>query len=201
VIATGPEHAFLLAPVPPMSAIRLQIATADSAGRVTASVLVATTAAPMAHLVLNEVMANPLGPEPQQEWVEIVNDGLVAADLSGYLLGDLAGETALPAGVLPPGAYALVVNEAFVEDDEIDPEPAPGTLLLRVEKLGTNGLNNAGEPIKLRDPDGVVISKLPALPKPKAGWSLARLTPKSPDGLASSFRLVETPSPGTQNGP
>src|SRR5690606_16286033 len=38
--------------------------------------------------VLNEVLANPNGPEPQQEWVEIVNTGNRAGTLSGYRLKD-----------------------------------------------------------------------------------------------------------------
>jgi hypothetical protein len=200
VLATAPGDPFVLAPLPPETAVRLAVATADAAGRATWTVARATTGAPAPHVVLNEIMANPLGPEPSQEWIEIVNDGMVAAELAGYVLVDLGGETALPEGLLPPGGYALVVNEAFVEDDGIDPPPLPGTLLLRVPELGNDGLTNAGEPIRLRDADGAEVSRFPAVPKPsKAGLTVIRTAPKAPDGLASSFRVADVPTPGASN--
>jgi hypothetical protein len=158
----------------------------------------ATTLGPMPHVILNEAQANPLGPEPAQEWVELVNDGSVAANLGGYVLADIGGTTTLPDALLPPGGYALIVNETFVEDDELDPPPAPGTLLLRVAKLGLNGLSNSGEPLKLIDTEGQVVSRFPATPKPKAGRSVSRVKPDAPDGIAASFADSE-PTPGILN--
>jgi hypothetical protein len=153
----------------------------------------------MPHVVINEVLANPIGPEPAQEWVEIVNDGQAPADLGGYALRDVGGETPLPPAVLPPGAYALIVNQSFSEDDEYDPPPAPDAAILRVAKLGKGGLANAGEPLSLRDGQGAVISRFPAGLKAKAGMSVARRSPQAPDGLASSFAAA-TPTPGRANG-
>jgi len=92
------------------------------------------------------------------------------------------------------------VNEAFVEDDDYDPSPAPAALILRVARLGQDGLSNAGEPLKLKDEHGAVISRFPAGPRPKAGMSLARRTPAAPDGLASGFMVAE-PTPGRANEP
>jgi hypothetical protein len=71
--------------------------------------------------------------------------------------------------------------------------------LVRVEKLGKNGLSNSGEPLKLSRHDGTVISRFPALPKPKAGASVARVTPEAPDGEESSFVLSTAPTPGASN--
>ena len=200
VFLTGPGDEFVLAPLPPLTAISLDVAAVDTAGAIRSTTFAATTKAAMPHLILNEVLANPLGPEPDQEWVEIVNDGTVTADLGGYILRDLGGEVALPEGALPPGGFALIVNEGFVEDDEIDAPPAAGTLLLRVPKLGKDGLSNAGEPLKLEDALGTVVSRFPAIPKPKPGRSVLRVTPRSPDGVASSFAVAaELPTPGTPN--
>ena len=61
------------------------------------------TQAPMPHLVINEVLANPIGPEPHQEWVELYNDGAVAAELADFALCDIGGEAWLPEAVLEPG--------------------------------------------------------------------------------------------------
>jgi len=65
-------------------------------------------APPRAHLVLNEVMANPGWPEPAQEWVELYNDGagdVVARGLRARKM--LGGRVALPDAMLAPGAFAL----------------------------------------------------------------------------------------------
>ncbi|MBK9266298.1 MAG: lamin tail domain-containing protein [Polyangiaceae bacterium] len=152
----------------------------------------------MAHVVLNEVMANPIGPEPHQEWVELYNDGQADAALSGYRILDIGGETVLPEALLPPGQFAVVVNEKFVADDEIDVAPDPSAILVRVPSLGRSGLSNSGELLRLVHPEGHTISRFPALPKPKAGQSVSRRTPSAPDGVSSSF-LISEPTPGLPN--
>lgn len=129
------------------------------------------TVAPRAHVDLAEVLADPNGPEPAQEWVELHNDGLAATDLADWVLADTAGEVPLPSFVLAPGARVLLVSEGFV-DVSLDVE---GVLVL--PSLGGNGLSNAGEALTLRDAAGVEVSTFPASPKPKAGLttSLVRL--------------------------
>ncbi|WP_437281023.1 lamin tail domain-containing protein [Sorangium sp. So ce375] len=198
VLAMPSGEPFVLAPLPPLSPVELAIATIDNAGIVERRTFSAMTLAPMPHVIINEVMANPLGPEPGQEWVELYNDGDVPADLTGVVLADVGGETELPSIPLMPGAYALVVNEDYVVDDELDPPPPPETLLLRVPKLGSHGLSNSGEPLKLKDRGGVVLSRSPAAPEPKPGMSLARVAPHAPDGSAGSF-ASNWPTPGRVN--
>jgi hypothetical protein len=179
----------------PSSPFALTLLALDEAGNPYTSTFTAATKPPLPHVVITEVLANPLGVEPDQEWIELFNDGLAPADLSSYSILDIGGDTPLPPAVLPPGVFALVVNESFVEDDDLGPPPAPGTLLLSVPKLGKSGLKNDGEPLKLRAPDGAIVSRFPATPKPKAGASLTRITPASPDGEPTSF-TVATPTPG-----
>ena len=104
----------------------------------------------------------------------------------------------LPPVTLAPGAFALVVNATFSEQDGADPCPAPGTLILRVPHLGKNGLSNSGEPLALRDAGGALVSRFPAAPKPKTGLSVARRSPAVPDGAKDGFALA-TPSPGRTN--
>ncbi|XXX80012.1 lamin tail domain-containing protein [Sorangium sp. So ce134] len=198
VLAVPPGEPFVLAPLPPLTPVELALATVDNAGRVERRTFSAMTRAPMPHVIINEVLANPLGPEPGQEWIELYNDGEVPAELTGYVLADVGGETELPSISLDPGAYALVVNEGFVADDELDPPAPPETLLLRVPRLGSHGLSNSGEPLKLMDGGGVVLSRSPATPEPKAGMSLARVGPRAPDGSAGSF-VTSWPTPGRVN--
>ncbi|WP_437592196.1 lamin tail domain-containing protein [Sorangium sp. So ce1000] len=198
VLAVPPGGLFVLAPLPPLSPVELAIATIDNAGIVERRTFSAMTLAPMSHVIINEVLANPLGPEPGQEWVELYNGGEAPADLTGYVIVDVGGETELPSISLMPGAYALVVNEDYVSEDELDPPPPPEALLLRVPNLGSHGLSNSGEPLQLKDRGGAVLSRSPATPAPKPGMSVARVTPNAPDGSAGSFATT-WPTPGRVN--
>ena len=189
---------FIIKGFSPNADISLGIVTVDSFGRTQRGSFTATTKPLSAHLVLNEVLANPIGPEPHQEWVEIYNDGQMDTTLAGYHILDIGGDTVLPDVVLPAGQFALVVNETFVEDDEVDVGPLPEAILVRVPVLGKSGLSNSGELLRLVDPEGHTISRFPALPKPKAGKSVSRRTPDAPDGVSSSFAITK-PTPGLRN--
>lgn len=202
VIASHPSEPFVLRPLPTGSWVELSVIVADVAGQVSLAELGAHTLPAMAHLVLNEVLANPVGVEPTQEWVELYNDGAVTAALGEYALEDVGGHTPLPMAALPPGRFALLVNEDYDETDDLDPLPAQDTLLLRIPELGHNGLNNQGEPLKLLDGAGRTVSRFPAEPKPKSGVSVIRVHPGAPDGAASSFaRAPAEPTPGSPNRP
>lgn len=200
VLVTAEEESFTLKGFAPASTATLNVAAIDDRGEIQRSMFTFATLASMPHLLLNEVYANPLGPEPGQEWVEILNDGAMPAELGGYVLIDVGGETILPPGALLPGSFALIVNQTFIEDDGVDPAPEPGSLVVRVPKLGHVGLTNAGEPLSLRDPSGVVISRSPVGPKTKAGMSLARISPAAPDMQKGSF-ILGPPTPGRANAP
>jgi hypothetical protein len=200
VLVTEEGESFTLKGFPPASTATLDVVAVDDGGEIQRSVFTFATLASMPHLLLNEVYANPLGPEPAQEWVEILNDGAQPAELGGYVLIDVGGETILPPGTLPPGGFALIVNQAFLEDDGVDPAPEPGSLVVRVPKLGHSGLSNTGEPLSLRDPSNVVISRSPVGPKTKAGMSLARISPAAPDNQKGSF-ILGPPTPGRANAP
>jgi hypothetical protein len=130
------------------------------------------TLAPRPHLLLTEALADPLGPEPASEWVELYNDGSTPVSLEGWALEDGQGVTMLPAHELAPGAFALLTNELL--DTSSDAPLPPGCPVLPLPKLGKSGLSNQGEPLILRDPQGNVHSRLPTAPRPKPGLSLQR---------------------------
>jgi Lamin Tail Domain len=197
VTTTSASDPFVLTGLSPSTEISLAVSAIDTAGRISRSTFAAKTAAPMAHVILSEVLADPIGPEPAEEWVELFNDGDVAANLKGFVLVDLGGETPLPAAMLAPHAYALLVGDDYVANDGFDPLPAAGTLLLRVPRVGKSGLSNEGEPLTLKDAEGAVVSSITAAPKPKSGLSVSRLTPSAPD-TPGSFVLT-SPTPGAPN--
>lgn len=160
-----------------------------------------TTEAPHAHVVINEVLANPAGPEGTSEWLELVNDGGASVDLAGFSLSDAGGSSVLPSVTLEPGAFALVVGDGFDPEPALDVLPAAGTRLVRVPALGAGGLSNSGEPLRLRDHAGRLLSTFPSLPAKHAGISIARRTPDALDTEPASFAEHATPgaSPGAPN--
>ena len=102
------------------------------------------------------------------------------------------GGTPLPDVLVPPGARVLIVNEGYDATGKWDPAPATDTLVVRVPKLGKDGLSNEGEPLELVLASGEVSSRFPAI-KAKAGRSVYRLSVKSLDEFAMSALGASTP--------
>ena len=73
----------------------------DAWGRSHPSAVRLASGAPKARFILNEVLANPLGAEPDSEWIEVVNVGLAAGSLLGLALEDSGGSVLLPDIELP----------------------------------------------------------------------------------------------------
>lgn len=198
VVKTASKERFVIKGLPPETDLSFDVVTIDSAGRTHRAIFSATTTSLSGHVVLNEVQVNPVGPEPDQEWVELYNDGQVETSLFGYRILDIGGETVLPDIVLLPGQIAVVVNDTYFPDEEVDVIPPANAIVVRVPALGKNGLSNSGELLRLVDLEGRTISRFPALPKPKAGQSVSRQTPDAPDGVSSSFAITR-PTPGIAN--
>ena len=191
---------FVVKGLVPSSLVPVELVVRDLEEHVADEPLVVQTSAPLSHLIVSEVLANPLGPEPAQEWVELYNDGAAPIDLSGFRLSDSAGEVELPSFIVPAGGFVVLARQDFALDDGSDVPLAPAAPLLRLEELGKNGLSNSGEKLVLRRPDGSIASELPALPKPKPGVSVARRSDAA-DDLPASFQHHGPPgaSPGSAN--
>lgn len=156
--------------------------------------------------VITEVLLNPAGSEPAQEFVEILNSGSAAIDLEGYRLADADPRTAedptgdeIPSGaVLDPGQVALLVPSGFVPGDGPDPPPAGSCLIVWLDgSLCRSGLRNSGgEPVYLSDPRGALVSIYPnALGTTDQGMSAQRLSVEAPDGDTANW-IQSTPTPG-----
>jgi hypothetical protein len=152
-------------------------------------------------LVITEVLANPVGSENTQEFVEIYNAGSETQALGGLFLADKAGSDALPEMLLPAGAYAVVVPEAYNPADGKDPAPRDGTLIVRVPgRLAGDGLANTGEPVRLLNAGGFVISQYGGWVDVSAtawsGKSVKRASPQSCDGPDAWTKAPSSPTPG-----
>ena len=67
-----------------------KVATLDRSGSASYCEVTVTPGAPRAHLVINEVMANPAGDEPSEEWIEILQRR-ASGDVTGWIFGGGSG--------------------------------------------------------------------------------------------------------------
>lgn len=152
-------------------------------------------------VVITEVLANPAGSETTQEFVELYNAGVAAVTLGGWTVEDKKGSDVLPESVLPAGAYALVVSDAYDPTDGKDPAPAEGTLLLHVSgRIGSDGLTNSGEPVRLVNAQGQVVSQyggwIDASATAWSGKSTKRVALDACDAADAWSKTPSSPTPG-----
>jgi len=149
-------------------------------------------------LTIAEVRSNPLGAEPRQEYVEVLNFGTAPVPVAGLALADRPdriGDVIETAQTIPPGARALLVADAFDPTDEADVPVPPGVPLIRVgTSLASAGLSNAGEALYLRDAEGRRLSAAPAV-ETEGGDCLVRVASVR-TGDADAFEVGPC-TPGT----
>lgn len=142
---------------------------------------------------ITEVLADPFGAEPSQEFVEIVNIGESPVDISGFMVDDNDDNNGdiIPEGtVLDGGQIALLVATAFSSNGGEDPAPSNGTLLVRLDgSIGSNGLKNGdAEQVALYDTAGNLVSRYDgSVGPPKEGVSASRLFAELPDACPGGF--------------
>ncbi|NRA34398.1 MAG: lamin tail domain-containing protein [Polyangiaceae bacterium] len=157
-VSDGPAR-FVLRGLAPNTRQGLRFTILHPGGTDSVDVQVSTPEA-SAHVVINEVMPNPVGMEPEQEWVELYNDGTIPVCLRGWVFEDVGGSALLPDLRLPPGAFALLVGPGYLPDGDYDAVAVEGTPVLVLEKLANQGLSNSGELVRLRDSLGRIVSRL-----------------------------------------
>lgn len=199
-VLTG-QRAFLAA-LATDTEMTVELQVVDALGRHHIAAIQVRTGRSQPEPILSEVMANPLGPEPQQEWIELFNAGTASAPLAGWKIQDGDGEIGLGEAELEPGSFALVVSDAFDLSLGWEVVPEANTLLIRVPRLSASGLSNSGEALRLIDPSGTVRSQFPDLPHPEAGTSVARKDLWASGGLSSDeygTHAAPGASPGGDN--
>jgi hypothetical protein len=148
-------------PALPRGNAEVLVRVLDRAGNVgQAAPLIVSLPSPVPHLVISEVLANPAGSETTQEWVELYNAGDATVDLGGFVIADKTGSDVLPATTLPPSTFALVVGDKYDPTAPGDVPPKEATLLVKVAgRIGSDGLSNAGESVRLLTSAGDVVSQ------------------------------------------
>ncbi|MBI1267279.1 MAG: hypothetical protein GC193_07610 [Cryomorphaceae bacterium] len=152
-------------------------------------------------LYINEIMCQNVGDtldtsNDYEDWIEIYNPNLIPVDLAGYWLSDnpanpmkwMVPTTHPDSSIIPPGGFLL-----FFADEQ--------------QGQGWNHtsfrLNNQGETITLRSPDGFTIADQIAYPEQFADTSYGRFTDGSPQWVyflettpeySNNGATVETPT-------
>lgn len=172
-VVAGPGTVVLGLRVTGSGEARVSLRAEDLAGNVAErTLMVALTPWEGPQLGLAEILANPRGPEPGQEFVELVDlrgEGAPQA-WTGLFLADRRAEDVTgeegdlpPMFVTRPGERVIVVAAGYDPHEGSDPGPAPGTTLVRVDgSLAAGGLKNAGEPVSLYfrtgEEDAVIVA-------------------------------------------
>lgn len=189
-----------LAEFPPGSFVDVLVDAQDRAGnRAESPAVTLTVPDGLVPLAITEVHANPVGAEPTQEFVEIRNLGAAAVDLAGLSIADAKGMDTLPAMLLEAGAYALIVGNGFDPASPKDTPPQAGTTLVRVDsKLGSDGLSNGGEAVRLVSSAGTVVSSYgAALDVSASAWSGKSVHRVPEDACDQSASWTQRPLPAT----
>ena len=136
-------------------------------------------------VLINEVMADPKGLKeiPATEYVELHNTTDHTINLKDWVFVYDKTSIKLPEAELPAGGYAVLYkdgHEITVSDDAVE---------MGLKRFPAN-MVNAGKPLALKDPSGIVIHRY-TYPKAKAGRSIER--GKSDD----AWHLSSDPRGGT----
>jgi hypothetical protein len=96
--------------------------------------------------LINEIAWGGTLADSSDEWIELLNPGASAIDLSGWQLTDDGDIHIALSEMLPP--YGLLLLERTSDATIAD---------LAADRIYTGGLNNDGESLRLLDPSGLVI--------------------------------------------
>lgn len=204
-LAPASEHRLVITGLSPNREISLLVAISDGGGNeVTEGPLAVRTSSIQAPVVINEVLLDPLGPEPGQEMIEIFNYGSTPQSIDGWTISDESSSDPLIAPTaIPAAGFALIVGASYIPGSGGDAPPAAGALVIVLDSaIGTAGLRNSGESVELRNAAGELISLFPTpSTTPAAGASIERVDPQAPDGDPGNWRAnpASRSTPGAVN--
>jgi hypothetical protein len=141
-------------------------------------------------LSIDEVRVDPLGPEPDQEYVELLNFGTQPQPMNDLSLSTDAftkGLSLQSSEILAPGERALVVGPNF---DRHETSDAPVPDAVRLIRLMRNlSLPNDGTELFLRDGRQRRVSASPRVAPAQAGQCIARSGTDPRSGAPAEFAL------------
>jgi len=174
-------------------------------------------------LLISEVMYDPIGHEPGNEWIELYNRGYESISLVNYKIGD--GETPgdsegmynFPKGtIIDPGQVIIIANQAslfsqyfgFMPDFEFSDsqESVPNMVKDKAWASGNVNLNNGGDEILLINQEDTLLDVIswgdstyafnPPIPLVDEGHSIERKPADYDRNHAADWSEQTDPQPG-----
>lgn len=150
-------------------------------------------------VIITEIMADPSPPQAlaEVEYIEIFNRSAVAVQLNGWQFSDASTAASLTDFVLEPNAYVVVASKAVGNG-------AANMLVIS----GLPSLNNAGDSLALKDPNGIVtdivnysLDWYRDTQRNGGGWSLELIDPENTCAVDDNWRVTEDDRGGTPGEP
>lgn len=175
----------------------------DLAGQITDAPICVPLSIGLASLAIVEVLVDPIGPEPAQEFVELLNFGASPVSLHRFTLTQDAfadGQELSLDAPMAPGERVIVVGPGFDRHNTQDGVVADSVRIVRLDR--PLSLANDGATLLLRDAQGRRVSASPRVKPERQGQALVRRPMASArSGLAADFLLdpdeVSTPGKPT----
>jgi len=155
-------------------------------------------------IVINEIFADPDGSPglPAAEFIEVYNTTSKVINLNGIIFSDASTSTTIPDAVVFSNGYLILCAEA-------DANMYTNNFGRAVGLTSWPSLNNAGDNLSLRLPDGSLIHSVNYLDdwyadatKQAGGWTLEQIDPLNPCGEENNWRAsvdIDGGTPGGQN--
>ena len=156
-------------------------------------------------LLISEVLYDPLGTEPNEEWIEVFNNSASPMELTDWTISDnLSTDVISPTTTIPAGGCMVIA--ASSEDFYANYPAFTGAIVFIADGRIGNGLGNTGDRLILKDSEGTVIDQMsygtdttafhPACPDVAAGHSLERSPANVDTDTAEDWVDQEFPDPG-----
>lgn len=150
-------------------------------------------------IIIDELMADPT-PQlglPNTEWIELKNTSAVAFNLSGWRIGDVAGQSgAMPNYLLQPDSFVIVCTASAVA--------AMSVFGPTIAVTGFPSLDNTGDVIYLRSPQNRIIHSVSYTDawyqnelKKDGGWTLEMIDTRNPCSGLSNWKASTDDRGGT----
>jgi hypothetical protein len=154
-------------------------------------------------ILINEIMADPSPPVLlfDAEYIELFNNTDHPFDLNGWKLGDATSLVNLSSTILMPHEFIILSSTANASNF--------AALGKSLGVVGFPSINNSGEPLFIKDANGVTIDSVNFSSvwyeneaKKDGGWSLERLNPEENSNEPTNWLASENSiggTPGKQN--
>jgi hypothetical protein len=156
-------------------------------------------------LLISEVLYDPLGTEPNEEWIEVFNNSASPMELTNWTISDnLSTDVISPTVTIPAGGCMVIA--ASSEDFYANYPAFAGAIVFIADGRIGNGLGNTGDRLILKDGEGTVIDQMsygtdttafdPPCPDVAEGHSLERSPANVDTDTFEDWIDQESPDPG-----